>query len=439
VIDSDKYALTCGQRFLATRINSKSINARPLQRTYELCKDFDYTALCTAVQRLVQRHPALHIKLVQDSEGWTQCFLNEQPAMTLEKVKGLFKLFRIVYAKLLIAEEPKRVLDLTNQSPVKIMVVKVNNEFIMSICLDHLAVDEISYDLVEKELLELYCETCSKVVSHEHLADNFLQYIGREQAQRHCERENSMYWYHQLRDAPIGGPPPGKKKMSVGECLYYQLQQPTLDRLLSFCQAKKSSVSHLITAIQLKLLAQAAKIDDVVIGIPISNRIYKKDEHIIGDLVMPIFIRFQQFQHKSLAALIVQVRDICMVSMAHRQYDYAAVMNTLSREHMQHKAHICLNVSNNFIIEHMPIVTPNRLFVRRLDNIPGRGHAVAIGSFNIDARQNSDTLSIDIKWDPSRWLISAVQVKAVIDELIKEVSVDDEPHHTDLLVQNLPL
>jgi NRPS condensation-like uncharacterized protein len=420
--DLTNYALTYGQRFLATRLTRKSANATPLQRIYNLCNDFNYDAFSTAVQQLVHRHPALRMKLVKDNNGWSQCFSNEKPTMAFEKVRGLFKLFREVYANLLIADERKKMLDLTKESPVKIMVVKVNKKFIMSLCLDHMAVDEIAYDLVEKELVDLYCQACTKTNSA-FAKDNFMDYIDREQLRRDCEKENTLYWYYHLKEAPIQGPPPDKKKKSaIGSCLIYHIHQPKVDELVAFCQTHKSSVSHLVTAFQLKILAAAGDIDDVVIGIPISNRIYKKDEHVIGDLVMPVFVRFQYFKHQPLSELIVKVRDICMESMAHMQYDYAGLMHTLGKDYQQQGQYIRLNVSNNFIVESAPIVMPNNLFIKRLDNRPHGRYLVSIGSFNIDARQNKETLALDIKWDPAKWPLTAIQAKSVLEELIKSAT-----------------
>jgi len=397
-----------GQRSLVMRFERAPHLARPLQRIYRLNSNFDYTAFLQAIEHTVASNPALRLQLFRNNSGWRQRFPDQPVNISEVKVKGIGRLFRSIYANLLIAEEGKSPLDLQREPPVKVKIIKVNGEYLLSLCVDHIAVDGISYDRFEWELLDSYQKVINGLPMSGKPTEPFFKYLLKEvtQKKQNMEALNLLFWEQHLKGATLGISSKAKKSSVKGNRLNYQITgQPYID-LLKFCRAHRCTLFNVIEACHLLLLNEIGNLKDNVLSIPISNRIGANEQSLIGNLFIPLYVRFSLTPNEPIPKFLIRIRDITLNAMIRRQFDYGSLMRFLSAEAKRRGTNINLTRECNLIVNKEPLLYPNDLFAERLDNLPVQSIKVNQASFNFFVRQNQNKLSINILWDATMWPIS---------------------------------
>jgi len=413
----EDYGLTCGQRWLLHLLEQAPELARPVQRVYRLSSAFDSSAFLEALQGLLHTHPALRLQLVRNKSGWRQRFPKQDAYISGEEILGRTPEMRMAYASILIAEEAKGTMDLRKEPPIKAKIIKVNGEYLLSMCIDHLAADEIAFDLFEQELLSYYQQVIHANFVHPSLSTEFLTYASQEGSQKFIEHENLLYWQQQLGDASLNRNDP-KNFWVPASVFRYQFKRTTFESLLNFCRAHKCSLFHFIVAVQLILLNSAGNSNDIVLNIPISNRVRARERSIIANLSMLLHVRFSLIENESITQLITKVRDQILFAMSHRQYDYPSLSRFMAAKAKKAGGHISWLLGCNFIADYGSLTCPNLLFKERTDNFPGRSYDIPCTSFTVAARQKGTELWIDIDWDAMAWPIGNVEMEAKIEEIL---------------------
>ncbi len=408
----EHYGLTCGQRWLLKLLETAPELARPVQRIYRLSKDFDSSAFLEALQGTVASHPALRLQLVQTNNGWMQCFPDQEVNVSGEEVRGRTPEMRAAYAAMLIAEEAKTTLDLRVEPPVKVKIVKVDGDYLLSLCVDHLAADEIAFDLFEQELLLSYQQLVSGSSVSKTVSESFYTYLSKEIAQQDTEPANLLYWQQQLKDVPLNKDSHDEISWVPASVFNYQLTGASLQSLLNFCQKHKCSLFNVVIAFQVLLLAEVSGSDDVVLNIPVSNRARANERSIIANLSMLLHVRFSIKTNEPLHQFVLRVRDQVLTAMAHRQYNYSSLSRFMTAEAERKGFNIEWLQGCNFVVDNGPLTFPNILFEERMDNIPGRFYDVPRSSFTVAARQTKSALNIGIEWDSIVWPVSTEEMEA---------------------------
>lgn len=422
-ITTKDFPLAYGQRFYVQRLEAAPQLALPTQRLYRLSKDFDPDAFIKAMQHMVACHPALRLQLVKTNNGWKQRFPDHEAKISQVTVRGITRLYRSIYAEMLIAEEAKKAMDLRHESPVKTKIVRVNGEYLLSLCADHIAVDLIAFDLFEKELLNTYVQILNGSPMSRLPDETFYKYLSNEFVEQRIEQDNLLFWKHHLSGAPIGMDPTFKSSIVPANAFNCQIIGQHLTDLLHFCRKHKVSLLNVIIAIKLLLLADVGKLNDIVLSIPISNRAMAEEGTIIANLVMPVFIRFTVIPGETIAQLLLRIRDQILNAMVHRQYDYPTLSQFIRTEAKRQGVHFNLSKECNLIIDNNPIAFPNRLFEERLDNKPKLSYKIHKTTFSVMTRQSKSAIYVDIKWDAITWPISSIDMEAkfliILQQLMK--------------------
>jgi NRPS condensation-like uncharacterized protein len=422
MLASEGYFLTSGQRYLFNRLKSAPTLCRPFQRVYRFKQNYKYSEFLKALQYTVSLHPALRLKLNEEANSLTQHFPKMNIDVTKEEVKGIGRLFRSIYANILIKEEGKPVMDLKTGPPLKAKVVMVNGESLLSVCIDHISVDEIAFDNFEKELVENYSRLCCNLPLPDIESKSFSEYILREVKQRSRENENLLYWQNHLKEAPIYFPAPVARKMQPASFFKLQLKGDLYTSIFLSCKRYKCSLFNIIVASQLLLLFAIDKSTDAVIGIPISNRSRPQDHKIIGNLVSPLYVRFTVSPNELVENLIQRTRDTVLASIIHKQYDYSSLIRFLLSIRQSDNSRINLSKGCSFIVHNEPLQFPNPLFVERVNLFSSSSTKVPIGYFTVGAHQYKQALSIDLAWDRVLWPVRPMEMKEKYQKVIELIS-----------------
>jgi hypothetical protein len=414
------FPLTCGQRWLLYLLEQSPGQSRPVQRVYRLSNSIDTAALLEAMEHVIAIHPALRMRLVKKKNGWMQRFPAQDVNITGEEIQGCTPEMRAAYASMLVAEEAKTTLDLTKGPPVKAKIIKIDDDHLLSLCIDHLAADEMAFDIFEHALVSSYQQLMDGQLLPAVQQNSFFSYLPREIAQQQVEEKNLLYWQQQLKDMHLHGDTTDELKWTPASVFEYDVTGQSLQSLLNFCKAHRCSLFNVMVAAQLLILSQAANVHDIVLNIPVSNRPRAEDRSIIANLSMLLHVRFNVIQGESASTLVVRVRDQLLNAMAHRQYDYPSLSRFVAAEAAQHGTNASWLLGCNYVIEQMQAVFPNALFAERLDNLPGRIYDIPLGSFTVASRQSASNLHVLIDWDANAWPVAVDDMKIKFESILQE-------------------
>lgn len=419
IAERETQALCCGQRWLLHLFEETPDMARPVQRTYRLNSAFDPSAFLEAFQSIVASHPALRLRLRHSKSGWKQHFPEQKASISWEEIKGQTAKMRAAYAGMLLTEESKIPLDLRKESPVKAKVIKVDGEYLLSLCIDHLAADELAFDLFEQALSNAYAGT-GESPGAPTASETFFDFLRREFEQQSSEQQNLIYWKELLKNSP-----PSKKGSDALQWVPatitdYEVTGADFQELQQFCRMQKCSVFHVVIACQLLILAKAGELDELILNIPVSNRIRAQERTIIANLSMLLHLRFSIQTNEPAAALVIRVRDQLLKAMVHRQYDYARLSEFLAED--AEKRNITSNwlVGCNFITGSNHTAFPNSLFEERLDNRADRTFDIPGTSFTLSAHQTETGLRLGIEWDETTWKLSKEDMNTTLSVILRQ-------------------
>lgn len=413
----EEYPLTSGQRWIVHRWETNSGPSGPVPRIYLLTKDFNYSAFVKAINIVVSSHPSLRLKLTKRKYGWRQSFPDTTPFVCDVKVKGLFKR---THVKRIIAGESRRVYDLRSDTPVRAVVLRVNKKNILSLCIDHAAVDAISIDVFEKHLLEVYQKLIMNVPIHSSPSEAFLGFLAREISTQEVEDRNLEYWKKELKELPKF-PFLGLKPSNIGYVFRWNIKDEEFQTIKTFCLERKCTLYTLMVVLQLRLLSEARGIDEIVLNIIISNRIRPEDREIIGNIFMPLRVRFSVLKNEPIPEFLGRVQQKIWDAMLHRQYDYPSLQDFLICESRRTGYSVGFTCSCNFIVDD-GLTFPNPLFVKRLDQSLVKFYpSVLEGTFSFRARQFQSSLSFEIIWDAKAWPISPIKMPSTFIHTLRKV------------------
>jgi fengycin family lipopeptide synthetase D len=399
-----EHPLTCGQRWLLFLLQQSPTLARPVQRIYRLRPRVDTSALLAAFRYLVGAHPALRIQLREADKEWKQAFPKLNPEIAGLAIQDGTKKQRAAYARYVIAEESAHTFDLRTQPPFKVKLVKVDKEHFLSLCVDHIATDDLALDLLERQWEEAYVREVNEAPHPDRSGGRaFLDYLVRESSLRKNERINLEYWRAHLAGAPLGSHEGEEIAWVPGENRHWQIAGEDFKALVSACRISQCSLFTAVVAAQVMLLGELSNTDDLVLNIPVSNRSRAEDHNIVANLSMLLHLRFRTERNELPAVFVRRVRDEILRAMAHRQYDYAALSQTVAADAASRGGRAHWLIGCSYIIKRGHLPGHDMLFLERLDNQPGQTTECPHTAFTLAYHQSDSVLHCIADWDPSTW------------------------------------
>lgn len=380
--------------------------SRPVQRIYRLCASIRTSVLLKAFNHVISSHPALRLRLSEDKDGWWQYFSDHLPEITGVSIIGKTPNLRASYASYIISQDASVPFDLCNNSPILAKVVTLDGEYYLSLCLDHIAADDLATDLFEHELSNAYARELLNLPHPTSQAENlFFAYMERENSQRFREEYNLNYWITLLRNAPLSPKDGNELSWKPGMHQRWVINESQFKVLNQACRIQQCSLFTLVLAALTRLIGELGNNDDVIINIPISNRALPSDYSLIANLSMLLHLRINGALTSPPSAFLVHVRDKVLGGMVHRQYDYDALSNAMIEDAASRGGRINWMTGCSFIREHRFPVDNDNLLIERLDNQPEQNYQIPYGSLVLTCRQSETHLLFMMDWDYSFWQI----------------------------------
>lgn len=404
--DTDvSFPLMCGQRWLAYVQQQEPSFARPVQRIYRLRRPVDTSALLAAFRYVVSAHPSLRLNL--NADGSRQRFPSIKAEIAGVTVRGRTPRLRAAYARSIMAADAERAFDLTSEPPFLVKVVELDGERYLGLTLDHLAADERAADILEVELNEAYARELRGVPHPPPRADAFIDYLRLEPARRAKEAHNLEWWVRQLAGAPLGPAESEALRWVPGQTRAWELSAHGLRQLETSSGVLRCSVFAALVAAQAELLCRATQKYDLVLNIPVSNRVRPAEHTWIANLSMLLHVRLRPPTAVTSGEWVTYVRDQLLDAMAHREVDYSQLSAALTHEAASRGGRLHWTAGSSFIDARAAPPLDDGVLAERLDDKEADLISVPDGSCAFTTRWSADRLHVSVVWDPARLHLDA--------------------------------
>ncbi|GAB6040380.1 amino acid adenylation domain-containing protein [Endothiovibrio diazotrophicus] len=296
----------------------------------------DLSALEQSIRLIVRRHDALRtnypvvdgepLALVHDEPtfGWSVATATDQVTEQ-----------RLVQAALVAP------FDLATDPLLRCQVVQLDDrQYVLALTLHHIIADEWSIAVFQQELAAFYPRLREgSAPQTELLAIQYADYTHwrDEQARSAAFAASEDFWQECLRDAPrsleLPGDRPRPAQLSAAGALYHASVDAELSERLKRLSVRQGVTlfMSLLTGWSI-LLARRAGIDDLVIGVPMSDRSRPELERLIGFFVNTLPLRIDLAGNPSSAELLQRVRERSLQVMAHQGVPFDRIVELVQPE-----------------------------------------------------------------------------------------------------------
>ncbi len=308
---------------------------------YRLKGALDVDALRRAFSAIVERHEALRTTFASVDGTPVQVVGPAVPVeMCMLDVSGEPSEQREQAARRLLEQEAGHPFDLARDLMIRPVLARLaEDEHILLIVIHHVATDGWSSQVLRRELSELYG---AFVAGREpRLPELPLQYgdfaawqVG--QMQGPVLEGHLRYWRERLTDAPLlelptdRQRPPAQTYRGADERIVLPAELADGVRAL----ARRSSVTPfmvLLAALNV-LLHRYTGQEDIVVGMPIANRVQEELEGLVGFFANTLALRTDLSGDPTFSELLVRVRDIALEAYSHQDLPFEKLVAELQPE-----------------------------------------------------------------------------------------------------------
>ncbi|PHM37254.1 Amino acid adenylation [Xenorhabdus mauleonii] len=308
-----------------------------------LAGQLNYTALNTALSRLVARHESLRTYFISVEGLPYQRIASANigfalPCHDLRQCDPALHNQRIAEFTDIDARTP---FDFTHGPLIRGQLLQLaDDEHVLLLTLHHIISDGWSIGVLVRELGTLYHAILEG--QDDPLPALPIQYADyaawqHEWLQGDLLATQRDFWYSQLEGAPalLTLPldrPRASVQSYVGNQVPFHLDATTLASLKALGQHHNCTLFMTILAAWSIVLARLSGQDDIVIGTPVANRPSQELEGTIGFFVNTLALRITLHDDISVADLLAQVRERALAAYDHQDLPFEQVVEALQPE-----------------------------------------------------------------------------------------------------------
>ncbi|BBC27198.1 non-ribosomal peptide synthetase [Pseudanabaena sp. ABRG5-3] len=291
---------------------------------------------------IVNRHEILRTNFVEIEGNPFQIIHPPKPfKLPLIDLQGFVATDRETELNRLANQESQTVFNLEKDELLRVTLIRLApQEHILLITFHHIIADAWSIGLFLRELSSLYKSFIeAKPLTLPNLP---IQYVDFAQWQnQHLTKDTLVdqitYWEKQLAgippvlELPTDRPRPPVQTFNGG-AEFFEISAELTDRLKSL--SKKSGATLFMTIITtfFILLARYTGEEDIVVGIPIANRMRVEFESLMGCFVNSLVLRSQLHGNPTFLELLQQVRQTALNAYAHQDLPFEQLVEALQPE-----------------------------------------------------------------------------------------------------------
>jgi hypothetical protein len=376
-----------------------------------------------AFQRVVAANESLRLRLVAGRAGWQQYFPESEADIAGLVVRGATAEHRRAYAFRTLLQQAAQPYDLTTQPPLLAQLIRIDDEFLLALTLDHLAADELGFDQFELQLEQAYQQERSGLSKEGSVRrDGFRNYIEREKRYARASAAALAYWQETLSGAPLAAQVPEAIEWVPGSSTRLTVLGATYADFLQRCRARLCSPFAAILTAEALLLRQFGGGSDLVINVPISNRVQAEDHRLVANLSMLTHLRVTIGARQTPKDLLTQVRECTLQAMSHRYYDYPALSAAIAAEVRSRGSRVNWMAGCSHIIDRGERAGTATAAFERIDQDLPVQLRVPRGTFALSGRQAKGRLDLTVVWDAGTWPAPRDDLRAQLSQFLGAVT-----------------
>lgn len=291
---------------------------------FELKPNTDLDKISNILAEIINRHEifrtSFHIvdkkpvqKINECIDAFVTCKDRKAETSVLDYLKNFVKPFDLASAPLIRAE-----------------ILKSDQKNYLLFDMHHIISDGTTIKLLLSEFLRLY--------DNETLAYPLLQYKDYSvwMAKRDLEQQKS-FWMAQFKDEiPVLELPldyvRGKTQSFAGAKLGAKIEKELKERILSLCKRTKTTEYMVFLAAYMVILSKYSGQEDIIVGTPVSGRMHKDTEEMMGMFVNSIAVRGKPQTGKSFEGFLKEIKETCVSAYENQEYPFEELIRSLKLE-----------------------------------------------------------------------------------------------------------
>ncbi len=273
--------------------------------SYKIPKSIDLAILIRSIKSLVCRQEILRSVIKEDIKGNSYQLVLDSDILSL-------KINTITVSSQDKLDDGLKIeahyqFDLSVEYPIRICLYKLNTEYYISIVIHHIAFDGWSNEIFLRELKEYYrhylCKK-NKTESQLRLPKLTMQYRDFALWQRYYLRGRVLakqlnFWQRKLKDYQSLNLLIDKTRASsinyCGRNIDFELDKDVSLALRNLAKELEVSLYTVLLSGYYLMLKTYSNQDDIIIGMPLTNRHYSQVEHLIGFFIniLPLRIKIR--------------------------------------------------------------------------------------------------------------------------------------------------
>lgn len=300
---------------------------------YKINHTLNEEALKNAFVNAIQKNSILRNSFYQDEQGfWQKTIPIAELSLNVD--------CRITYSETeineLIHQESLYKFDLSSAPLIKLMLVSSKKSDILVITVHHIIFDEWSIKLLMTDLSHFYNKNDDGVVGAPLNHAPNLQYQDYVfwKNNKHDSVADLEYWKNELSgEIPYINlaimKPRSQFQTFLGETKHFTVSDGLKDKLSRFCKDQNITKFSFLLAIFKVLLYKYSNQNDLLIGIPVSQRNQSEFENIIGCFINTLVIRTKIEDGISFVDLCKKIQNKTLSAMQHQELSYEKLIDAL--------------------------------------------------------------------------------------------------------------
>ncbi|NQZ12769.1 MAG: AMP-binding protein, partial [Algicola sp.] len=293
---------------------------------------FEHKLVAQAFERIVERHEPLRTVFVETEQGVEQ-FIRDDVKFELTVLEA-----KQSDVNRLAVEDATKPFDLAQDLMLRSSFIKLTeNEGVLLFNMHHIASDGWSIGLLVNEFWSQYKALAAG--SSNPFAPLPVQYADYAQWQRtYLEGEvldaQLSYWDKQLADMPqvhslpLDRPRPSELTFN-GAKFATLVSKPTLDGLNQLALSQNATLFMVLHGAFSVLLARHSNNSDIVLGVPMANRLQKELEDIIGFFVNTLVLRTDCIDNPSFVDYLAHIKQVNLDAQANQDVPFEHLVERL--------------------------------------------------------------------------------------------------------------
>jgi amino acid adenylation domain-containing protein len=293
----------------------------------------------SAVDDLLQRHPAFRTRFYEDSGAPRQEVLPRAVIkLDVQDCADVSEGQRTEKARGLAREALRTPLDLPSGEVALLRLVRFSpDDHLILISMHHIVTDGISFDIVWRDLGELYAaRLAGRAANLPALTTTYADFAAEEWRQSRGEgfAAHVAYWRETLADAPpLLELPSDRTRPPIasarGARYRSRFDADLVSGLRETARGEGATLFMAALAVWQTLLARLSGQSDIVVGSPVSTRDQEGAEHVVGCFINNIALRGDLSGAPTFSALLQRTKQNVLSAYRHAALPFDMVVDAI--------------------------------------------------------------------------------------------------------------